>query len=97
MERTLILALALLFSVSVSAMDGGWFKEWYQDGRQQEQRMIQRQEQVQVIEQTRCEKKQGKYQDKLDAALLEDPDSTHYLTRYYKWKLDYWVEKCEEE
>lgn len=97
MERTLILALALLFSVSVSAMDGGWFSEWYQDGRQQEQRMIQRQEQVQVIEQTRCERKQSKYRSKLDTALLEDPDQKVYLTRYYKWKLDYWIEKCKDD
>ena len=97
MERTLILALALLFSVSVSAMDGGWFSEWYYNEQQQTQQMEQRQKQVLEVEETRCQKKIRKYQDKYGDALLEDPDEATYLTRYYKWKLGHWTKKCEEE
>ncbi len=98
MERLIILALTLLFSVSVTAMDdGGWFSEWYFDEQQQMQQMEQRQKQVLTVEETRCQRKIRKYQEKHGEALVEDPDEEHYLTRYYSWKLDSWMKKCQGE
>lgn len=98
-KRALILAIALL-ATPASAMDGGkgdWFENWYQQEQQQRQRMEQRQQAVEVVIDTRCQKKIRKYQGKLDNELLEDPDKTHYITRYYDWKLGYWTEKCQAE
>ncbi len=87
-----------MFSVSAAAMqDGGWFSEWYYGEQRQAQQMEQRQQQVLKVEETRCQKKIRKYQEKHADALVEDPDEVHYLTRYYQWKLDNWIEKCEAE
>ena len=96
--RAVIFAALLALTPAAHAMDGGgWYNQWYEQWSKEEQRVEQRGAQVKRVEKTRCELKIEKYQKKRSDALVEDPDEERYLTRYYGWKLDNWIERCQAE
>lgn len=95
MERVIILAVVLLFSVTANG--GEWVEQWFESDEQQKILMDQRQKQIEEVEEIRCKKKIDKHQKNYNNAKVEDPDEENYLTRYYKFRLGVWTEKCGEE
>ena len=87
MGRLMIILMLLstnIFAMGNNNSGSNWVNDWWANNFSS----VQAQQRQEVQEQSRCDKKLGKYKAKLE----KRPNN-----KYYKWRYDTWKQQCDEE